>query len=189
MKEITSLTLKLLIICVIVAGLLAFVNDVTQPIIALNEEKTFQKSMMDVLGTSDKFEKIDVIDHVAKDGVKLNSVYEGNNGGYAINTTCSEGYGGDINVMVGITSQLEVNKVIILSMSETPGLGAKANSPSFLNQFTGSTKGLEIIKNSEPHHNRISALSGATITSKAVTKAVNSALDVANFVNQEGGSN
>ncbi len=189
MKEITSLTVKLLIICVIVAGLLAFVNDVTQPIIASNEKKTFQKSMMDVLDTSDSFEKIDNVDYVAENGVKLNSVYKGNNGGYVVSTTCSEGYGGDINVMVGITPQLDVKKVIIISMSETPGLGAKANSQEFLGRFVGATKGLEVIKNSEPHHNKISALSGATITSKAVTKAVDCALGAANAINQKGGNN
>lgn len=189
MREIATLTAKLLLICVIVAGLLAFVNSVTQPIIALNEEITFQKSMQEVLDSSDKFEKIDATEHTFENGVTLNSVHKGNNGGYVVSATCSEGYGGDIEVMVGITPQLEIEKVLILSMSETPGLGARANSPDFLNQFTGSTKGIEVIKNSQPHHNRISALSGATITSKAVTKAVNSALEAVNVINSKGGNN
>lgn len=189
MKEISTLTAKLLIICVIVAGILAFVNSITAPIIASNEEITFQKSMQEVLDSSDKFEKIDVGDYTPENGTTLNSIHKGNNGGYVVSTTCSEGYGGDIEVMVGITPQLEIKKVLIISMSETPGLGARADSPDFLNQFTGSTKGLEVIKNSQPHHNRISALSGATITSKAITKAVNSALEAVNTINQEGGNN
>lgn len=189
MKETASLTLKLLIICTIVAGLLAFVNSVTAPIISANAEKSFQESMANALDTSDKFEKVDITDDSVVDGTKLNSVYKGNNGGYVMSVTCTEGYGGDVNVMVGITPQLEVKKVIIISMSETPGLGARANSSEFLNQFIGSTKGLEVIKNSEPHHNRISALSGATVTSNAVTKAVNAALEKANSINQEGEAN
>lgn len=189
MKEISVLTAKLLLICAIVAALLAFVNSVTLPVIAENEEKNFQKSMAEVLDTSDKFDKLDISDLDTKTGIKLNSIYEGNNGGYVASITCSEGYGGDINIMVGITPELNVKKVLIISMSETPGLGAKANSSDFLNKFIGSTKGLEVIKNSSPRQNQISAISGATITSKAVTKAVNAALDAVEKVNSKGGSN
>ena len=103
-----------------------------------------------------------------------------------VTTVCSEGYGGDIKVMVGVNSDKTINKIKIMSLSETAGLGAKANTEEFMAQYSGLKSGIGIEKNNggNPDNNTISAISGATITSKAVTKAVNCALQAV----EEGGA-
>lgn len=177
MKEIATLTVKLLLICVIVTGLLAAVNTVTAPIIAENSQKNFEVSMREVLPSATSFEKLHAeVFSPVESGVTLDSLYLADNGGYVANTVCSEGYGGDVSVMVGITPELTVAQVRIMSMSETPGLGAKANNTDFTDQYRNLSSGIEVVKNTAPNENQISAISGATVTSKAVTKAVNTAL-------------
>ena len=64
----------------------------------------------------------------------------------------------------------------ILEHSETPGLGANSTKDEFKKRFKGKQAGIEVVKNS-PKDNDIQAISGATITSKAVTRAVNAAIE------------
>ena len=96
--------------------------------------------------------------------------------GYVVTTTSKEGYGGDIQITVGVTVDGTVSGVSILSISETAGLGMKATEPAFYGQYQGKqTENFYVSKDGgsgEP----IEALSGATITSRAVTGAVNTAL-------------
>ena len=90
-------------------------------------------------------------------------------------TTQAGGYGGTIEVMTGIRADGSVSGVNILSMEETPGLGAKAKDDRFLRQFKGLTgSGATVNKDGGD----IDALSGATITSRAVTKVVNEAVEI-----------
>lgn len=188
MKEISVLTVKLLLICAIVSALLAGVNSITKPIIAENEQKNFEIAMQEVLPDASGFEEVNLGDYTPSEtGVTLDSLYRADNGGYVVSTVCSEGYGGDVSVMVGITKDLTVNQVKIMSMSETPGLGAKASEPEFIGQYDGLAAGITVVKNTAPADNQIEAISGATITSKAVTKAVNTALEAAENANTTKG--
>lgn len=188
MKEISVLTVKLLLICAIVTGLLAGVNSITTPIIEANNQKNFEASMREILPEASSFKEIALDGFTPQQtGAKLDSIYLADNGGYVVSTVCSEGYGGAINVMVGITPQLKIKQVKIISMSETPGLGAKANTPEFITQYNGLDGTIEVLKNATPSGNQIAAISGATVTSKAVTKAVNTALDAAQKA--KGGDN
>lgn len=190
MKEISVLTIKLLLICAIVAALLAGVNSITKPIIEENDQKNFAIAMQGVLPEASSFEAVTVSDFSPSEtGVELSSVYQANNGGYVVSTVCSEGYGGDINVMVGIHPDLSVNQVKIMSMSETPGLGARASEADFIEQYQGQSSAITVIKNATPEDGQIEAISGATITSKAVTKAVNTALEAAALVKNTKGGN
>lgn len=193
-KDTVVLMFKLGIICIVVAGLLSIVNSVTAPIIETNNEKEFNESMKQVIN-GDSFNQVET-DYVSDDkGVELESVYAAENdgevSGYAVTTICHEGYGGDIRVMMGITNDdgdLKVNSVKIMSMSETAGLGAKANEEDFTNQYKNLKSGITVEKNNggSAENNSISAISGATVTSKAVTKAVNCGLAAAESVNEGG---
>ncbi len=188
MKETLTLTIKLLLICAIVTGLLAFVNQITAPVITENDQKNFEQTMSEVLPDAGAFSQINLKDFTPSEtGVTLNSIYKSKSGGYVVNTICSEGYGGDINVMVGVFPDGTVNRVKIMSMAETPGLGAKSTDPSFTDQYHKLSGGISVIKNGEPTRNQITAISGATVTSKAVTKAVNAALEAAETA-QKGGA-
>lgn len=178
-SDILVLMIKLGVICIVVSGLLALVNNITSPIIEANDQKNFEESMKEVM-PGGSFEKMELDFTPEESGVKLESVYKAN-GGFAVTTVCSEGYGGDVKVMVGINDDLTVNRVKIISMSETAGLGARASEEEFYGQYSGLRSGIGVEKNKggKPENNTISAISGATITSKAVTKAVNCALEAA----------
>ena len=105
---------------------------------------------------------------VDKDGNVLGSVV----------VNVAKGYGGDISVMTGVDKDGKVTGVNILSHSETAGLGANAVKESFRDQFVGLVKGITVSKD-KPGENSIDALTGATVTSRAVTKAVNAAIEAA----------
>ncbi len=103
----------------------------------------------------------------AKDGAKY----------YAI-VAEPTGYGGKISMMVGVASDLTVTGISIISMSETPGLGTKAAEPTFAAQFAGKTTGVKVTKGT-PKDNEIAAITGATISSEAITSGVRTALEIA----------
>ena len=110
--------------------------------------------------------------------------------GYIFNITTSKGYGGDIQLTVGIQSDGTVSGYSVLSISETAGLGMKAkDDPSWGKQFAGKkADAFSVVKDGSGSGDdaKIDAISGATITSKAVTGAMNSCL--AYFQSLEGGN-
>ena len=97
--------------------------------------------------------------------------------GWCMNVN-SKGYGGIVNFIVGITKDGGVKAINILSHSETPGLGAKSTEPEFYGQFADKkATPLKVVKGSASNPDEIVAISGATITSNAVTSGVNAAVE------------
>ena len=97
--------------------------------------------------------------------------------GYAVTVTSKEGYGGDIRFVTGFNKEGAVTGISILSIGETPGLGMNADSFDFIKNYVGKTGG-EFVVNKDATNdseNVIDAISGATITSRAMTKGVNAA--------------
>lgn len=89
----------------------------------------------------------------------------------------ASGYGGELKVMVAVKETNTVVGIRILSSSETPGLGKRAEEESFYGQYAGiQTNAFTVVKTGKVNPNEIAAISSATITSKAVTRAVNIAL-------------
>lgn len=172
-KEYAAPTVVLFVICIVAAFLLAVTNNVTAPKIeevnAENEAKSRQIVFADAASFGEEFTN--------GDGIKLVPALDkdGNTIGHVV-VTIEKGYGGDISVMTGVDLEGKVTGVNILSMSETAGLGANASKESFLNQFAGKVFGINVTKDA-PNENEIKALTGATITSNAVTKAVNAAIE------------
>ena len=160
-KSILNLGIVLFLICGISTGLLAFVNELTAPVILENTKAQELLANKEVLPDADEFYSVAEDISVGKDS-------SGNITGYAVKVS-PYGYGGKINMIVGIKKDLTVSGVEILSMSETPGLGAKAQDKAFLRQFINKDKNMELKKD-------ISAISGATITSTAVTEGVKEAI-------------
>ena len=97
--------------------------------------------------------------------------------GYVV-VNSEKGYGGDISVMTGVDADGKVTGVNILSHGETAGLGANATNESFRDQFKGLVNGITVSKD-KAGENSIDALTGATITSRAVVRAVNAAIEAA----------
>ena len=97
--------------------------------------------------------------------------------GYLITSTSSESYGGDVQISVGITADGTITGVGFLAINDTPGLGMKAKEPAFKDQFNGrAAQTFEVTKTAASGDAQIQAISGATITSSAVTNAVNAAV-------------
>ena len=115
--------------------------------------------------------------------------------GYVITLTSHEGYGGDITFSMGITNEGVMNGYSITDISETAGLGMKAREEKFMSQFKNIPVGeYSVTKTSPAGEFEIEAISGATITSRAVTNAVdagmayfNESLAVGTDGGEEGG--
>ena len=101
----------------------------------------------------------------------------GNVIGYVISSTSKDGYGGAISLSAGISLDGTVNGIEFLSITETAGLGMNADTPEFKAQYAGKQlESFTVTKSGASADNEIDALSGATITSNAVTNAVNAAV-------------
>jgi len=97
--------------------------------------------------------------------------------GYVVTATSKDGYGGAITVSVGFKEDGTVNNIEFLALSETAGLGMNASQPEWKGQYTGkNVDSFTVTKNGAAADNEIDAISGATITSNAVTGAVNGAV-------------
>ena len=100
----------------------------------------------------------------------------GNAVGYVISSTSKDGFGGEVKITVGIDGENKITGIAFLSLSETPGLGMNAQNPEFAGQYAGKeAQPLTVVKGGGAGDAEINAMSGATITSSAVTNAVNAA--------------
>lgn len=97
--------------------------------------------------------------------------------GYVISVTDPNSYGGDVTLSIGVTNDGTLNGYSITTINDTAGLGMKAKEDSFSSQFAGKqVESFEVTKTGATSDNQIDAISGATITSSAVTSAVNAGL-------------
>jgi len=169
----------------LLAGLiLGFVYELTKEPIRLQQEKAVQEACRKVFEQAASFEALEYIPEaaleaqLAAEGVKIGTVYsaenaEGTRLGYVVETTTTEGYAGNITLFMGVTLEGNLNGLSILTIGETPGLGMRAeevlvpqfeNVPATLFTYT---------KSGSTNTSEIDAISGATVTTKAVVNAVN----------------
>ncbi len=192
MKNIIKNTLILTAITLVAGVLLGLVYEITKEPIALAKEKAKNEAYQAVLKEADTFEAMDVEEiELGIAGCTIDEVVEAKAGsgtaGYVITVTTNEGYGGNIQVSVGIASDGTVKGIEMLSISETAGLGMNADTPEFKAQYADkAVDSFVVTKTGASADNEIDAISGATITSNAVTNAVNSA--IVYFNNVMGGS-
>ncbi len=180
--------------------MLGFVYELTKEPIRIQQEKAVQEACAAVFTDAAEFVETDyapsgeLVAELAGNGVKIGTIYEakasdGSLLGYVVQSTSSEGYGGNIVLYLGITLDGTLHDISILEIAETPGLGMLAEdvlAPQFheknVSQFTYT-------KNGSQTDSEIDAISGATITTKAVTNAVNGGLKVVAELTEGGGSN
>lgn len=184
----------------LIAGLLlGAAYELTKEPIRIQQEKAIQEACAKVFETADSFAEIeytpgtDLSAELSATGVELGSVYEAHGAdgkllGYVLETTSSQGYGGDIVLYMGVAMDGTLNGISILEISETPGLGALAPEilvPQFADRKADS---FVYTKSGAVAENEIDAISGATVTTEAITEAVNGGLKaVKNLIG--GGSN
>ena len=191
MNKIVKNTLILTAITVVSGLLLGVVYGITKEPIARAQENTRQEAYRAVLPDAASFEETDGFDadgalsllsENGYDSDEITSVVTGtddggNTVGYVITVMSHEAYDGDLELSVGIASDGTVKGVEMLSINETAGLGMKADESEFKDQFKDkNVEQFVYTKNGEDGDNMIDAISGATITTNAVTNAVDSAL-------------
>ena len=187
-KFIVRVAGTLTAICLAVAALLGGVNAITADrIAAINQENT-ENSLRDVAPAADQFLPLELNEELlsaaSANGAKLTEAYEvkegGADAGYAFKVVAS-GSQGNIEMIVGVDGDGAVSGVSIVSNKETSGIGSKVmennalpGGVGVLDQFIGMSGAgsLAVGKN-------VDAISGATVSSKGVTKGVNAALAVA----------
>ena len=166
----------LLAICIIIPLALSLTNRITKDKIAELDEKNSRETMASLI-KADSFTEEGFKDGENEFTYNL-ALKDGEIIGY-IFKTAEKGYGGDVSVMTAVNIDGTVKSVAILDVSgETPGLGQNAAKESFYTQYEGKTSGISLLKNgADSDKNEVNAVTGATITSTAVNKAVNQALE------------
>ncbi len=182
-KQVIKDTLALLVITIVSALCLSLVYSLTSAKIADAEAKEKTDSFYAVSEKAASFDKIDasVIDGFNKEnsGAAVLEAYEAKDGegavcGVVASVVSHNGYGGDIVLSVGVDQNGVITGVRVTDMSETSGLGANCQNDEWTAQFKGKSAGvIGYVKNGQTGDDKIDAITGATITTKAVLEAVN----------------
>lgn len=203
MNKIVKDTLAITLITLISGLALGLVQDITAVPIANQQQKEKEEAYMAVFADADSFEQVELTEDISaaleadldENGYGAQNIDEimtaldasGNQIGYAFTVTTSEGYGGDIQFAMGVKDDGTLNGISILTISETAGLGMKATTDDFKDQFKDkNVEKFAYTKNGASADNEIDALSGATITTNAMTNGVNAGLCAFRYV--EGGN-
>ena len=169
------------------------VYEITKDPIAKQEAQAKAEAYEQVFTDAAAFEAVEMDDTLTKtirdqldqEGYKAQSIEEvmraedqsGETLGYAFTVVTSEGYGGDIQFSMGVQNDGTLNGISILSIGETAGLGMNADTPAFKDQFVGKqVEKLQYTKNGATQDDEINAISGATVTTNAMTNGVNAGL-------------
>ena len=180
------LMVRLFIVGVVAAAILGKVDAITAGPIAEQSRLAEENGMIAVLPDGENFE---IIADTSDESLPGNATVEGtsirkiakSDAGYVL-TVFPGGFGGEIKMMVGIDNDGVIQGVRILQHAESAGLGAKSTEPEFYTQYDGlSGGGFAVQKDG----GNIVAITGATITSRAVTSGVNDAYD---WFNANGGA-
>lgn len=190
---VTVPTLVMVIICIVVTGALAVTNLVTKDKITEINIKEQNDSMKEVLSAKEYKEKSITLKLNKGESKSTYTYFEALDGekikGY-IYVLTEKGYGGDVKVMTAVKENGEIKAVKVLDVSnETPGLGQNTGNKEWYSQFKGLTlkKEIEVLKGTAGKDtNGVNAVTGATISSKAVTKAVNTAGKINKAVTKKG---
>lgn len=159
MKEMVRYGLILGLICFVASAVLAVVNSATEPKIKLQKNKEENAALREVMPQASDFKP-----HYQDDKIIYYSAYDSRNklSGFVIRSE-GKGYSSNIEAVSGLSLNLEITDVKILSQNETPGLGSRVSEPSFLERFRG--KNLDTF-------NQVQAITGATISSSALISSI-----------------
>ena len=163
----------LCVICIVVTGALAATNGMTAPIIEAATLAAQEATRTELLPDAQGFEKVEGID-VAN----VSDVYRTTNDVGVVITSSAKGYGGDVVVMTAITPDGNIKQIKVTEQSETKGIGSNVvSTPSYWERYEGVSAAQALVLNQD-----IDAYSGATISSRAVLTAVNSAIEAYNQI-------
>lgn len=185
MKEITHILATLTLIGIIAGGSLSLVSNWASPKILINQKAETERAIFLVHLDGKRYEPMKdagfevykVFDKADK-SVGYSLVYSGN------------GFQGKIKIMIGLTEDLnKITSIEILEQSETPGLGTKILEPPYKDQFNGliPNPSIKLVKGIEPSNpNEVQAITGATISARAVVTIVNEGINKLKSVLEKG---
>ena len=189
-KKIVHDALILTAFTLVLGFLLGLVYEITKQPIADANAAAAQEAYKAVFADADSFEALDGFDKNAAteeviaagyedsiDDVQVAKDASGSEIGYVVTVTAKDGSQSTITFSVGIQNDGTVNGYSVTSIAETPGLGMKVQEESFYSQFQGKlVEAFNVVKNPPAADDEIEAISGATISSKAMANGVNAAL-------------
>jgi len=182
MKKMANMSGRLTLICAVAALLLGLVNAMTEPVIAERKAIEFQKALQSLVSEGKAGSEVSAEDtegiNVYYPVTKKSSVL-----GYIVSLT-GTGYGGDLSLLSYYKADGTLQNSVLMDNSETPGLGKKAEDPSYMKKFigSGSTEKPIPLKKSEVTVDA-DAITGSTITFLGVSKALKNGSD---FVKELG---
>lgn len=163
----------LCVICVVVTGALAATNEVTAPIIEAATVAAETAARTELLPDASGFTQVTDIQVE-----NVSGIYTADNGVGAVVTASAKGYGGDVVVMVAFNSDDTIKAIKVTEQSETKGIGSNVvDNKDYLARYEGLSAAGQLVLNQD-----VDAYTGATISSRAVITAVNSAIDAYNQI-------
>ena len=163
----------LVIICIVVTGALAATNGVTAPIIPAATQEAERAARSELPPEAEDFEPVTGVE-VAD----VSAIYKSTNDVGVVITSSAKGYGGDVVVMTAITPDGTIKQIKVTEQAETKGIGSNVvATPSYWERYEGVSAAQALVLNQD-----IDAYSGATISSRAVLTAVNSAIEAYNQI-------
>ena len=187
-KDLVMPVVVMTVVCIVVTFLLASVNALTRDRIAELAVLADEASKRTILPEASTFTDLEV----PAGQVNVFAIMEGKDAagasvGYVI-TSASRGYAGLVTIMTGIGVDGKIHDIQVIKDDETPGLGKKVRDKAFLSPFLGKAATEKFtVRPDETSLTRIDAVSGATISSRAVADAVNKAC--AAYLAIKGGTN
>ncbi len=151
----------LMLICLVMSGLLAATNFVTEPIITAGDAQRAEQARIDALPAADGFA---LLDTQLPEGSTVTEVYEATNGAGYVFMVSTTGYGakGSLQIICSVDAEGKIVNTDTLAHDETPGLGTKVTEDAFRSQFPGVDSSME----------GVDTISGATISSSAYVNAI-----------------
>lgn len=149
----------LAVIVTVSIALLTALNNVTSPVVESRRSEEIKNTLEEIFPEMSEYKIDGEVYIIYQDSEKA---------GYAFLASGS-GYGGDIDILVGLDNDFNIKNISILSQTETPGLGARITESTFTDQFKGLSAGEVALR---ADNGKIDAITGATISSRAVVDAV-----------------
>ena len=160
------------VICVVITGALALTNDITAPIIEAATRAAQEKARQELLPDAVGFTQVEGVSVAG-----VSDVYKADNGVGVVVTSSAKGYGGTMTVMVGFNADGTIRQIKVTEQAETKGIGSKvAGDKAYWARYEG-VKAEPLVLNDQ-----VDALTGATVSSKALLAAVNSAIEAYNAI-------
>ena len=189
-KKIVHDALILTAFTLVLGFVLGLVYEITKEPIAAADAATAQAAYKEVFQDADSFEAYDGFEKEAAVSLMEENGYndeitdvqtakgsDGSTLGYVITVLAKDGSQANITFSVGIAADGTVNGYSITSIAETPGLGDKAKNEEFYSQFQNKqVEKFDVVKQAPASDSEIEAISGATITSRAMTNGVNASI-------------